>query len=126
MPYINEEDCKDPFNNIHPDDLDSHLLEAGTWLFHHKRWHMKELTWSVHKDTKRLDRAGSGDSPEFWFLLNDGMTDTIAFEMNYNSLICATRNLWTRISCIPMGGSISAQATELHSLWGVDQNPDKS
>ena len=27
--------------------------------------------------------------------------------------------LWSRLGCIPMGGSFSAQAADLHSLWGV-------
>ena len=123
--YIGEVDCKDEFNNVHPDDIDSHLAQASNWLTHRKRCRMRVLVWSVHKDTKRLDRAGKGNSSKFWYLTHERMTNTIMFEMNHNNVVRAAGQLWTRKGCIPMGGSFSAQATDLHSLWGVYKTRQK-
>ena len=53
------------------------------------------------------------------------MADTIMFEMDHNNLVRAAGKLWTRTGCIPMGGSFSVQAANLHSLWGVYKNRQK-
>ena len=47
------------------------------------------------------------------------MTDTIIFEMNNKNFIKAARGLRNWDRCIPMRGSFSAQAADVHSLWGV-------
>ena len=66
-----------------------------------------------------VDRAGWGNSTNFWFLSHKEMTDTIMFETNNHIYVKAAGELWSRAGCIPMGGSFSAQAADLHSLWGV-------
>ena len=117
--YVSEVDCKDQFNNIDPNDSQSHLSSASSWLSSRKRWHMHEIMWSVHKESKRLDRARRGNSTKFWYVTHEAMTDTIMFEMHHNNYIKAAGGLWRRDECIPMGGSFFAQAADLHSLWGV-------
>ena len=47
------------------------------------------------------------------------------FEMQHNNFIRAAGDLWNRTGYIPMGGSFSAQAADLHSLWGVSKNRHK-
>ena len=42
--------------------------------------------------------------------------------MHCKTFIRALGNLWSRHGCIPMGGSFSAQAADLCSLWGVYNN----
>ena len=86
---------------------------------------MKEITWSVHKESKKMERAGRANSTKFWFLTHEQMTHTIMFEMQHDNYIRATGGLWCRSGCIPMGGSFSAQAADLHCLWGVYKNRHK-
>ena len=73
----------------------------------------------ISHDSKKLDRAGRANSTKLWFITHTQMTDTIQFEMENNNFIWAAGNLWSRQGCIPMGGSFSVQATDLHSLWSV-------
>ena len=117
--FLREVDCKDQFNNIDPVDIASHLSAASNWLSHRRIWRTKKLIWSVHRECKRLDRAGTGNSLKFRYLSHDEMTDTIMFEINHNNYIRAAGGLWSRSRCILTGGYFSAQAAELHSLWSV-------
>ena len=39
--------------------------------------------------------------------------------MEHNNVVRAAGELWCRQGCIPMGGSFSTQAADLHSLWSV-------
>ena len=119
--YVSEVDCKDQFNNIDPDDAHSHLSSASAWLSSRKRWRMQEITWSMHKESKQLYRAGLGNSTKFWFVTHEAMTDTLMFEMHHNNFLKAAGGLWRREGCIPMGGSFSAEAADLNSLWGCTQ-----
>ena len=50
------------------------------------------------------------------------MGDTISFKVHCNNFIRALGSLWSRHGCIPMGGSFSAQAANLHNLCGVYSN----
>ena len=86
---------------------------------------MKEITWPVHKDSKKMDRAGRANSTKFWFLTHERMTDTIMFEMQHNNYIRAAGDLWCTSGCIPTGSPFSAQAADLHCLWGVYKNRHK-
>ena len=117
--HLSEVDCKDQFNNVDPADIQKHLSEAIEWLSKRKRWRMSEIIWSVNRDSKKLDRAGTANSTKFWFITHTQMTDTIQFKMENNNFIQAAGKLWFRQGCIPMGGSFSAQAADLHSLWSV-------
>ena len=109
----------DQFNNIKPSDIKSHFSQDSQWLTKRKRWRMEETTWSVHKECKRLDRAGQGNSTKFWYITHEGLVETVEWEMSNNTYIISAGKLWTRQDCIPMGGSFSAQSANLHSLWSV-------
>ena len=82
---------------------------------------MTEVEWSIHKDTKKLDRPGRAKAEKFWYLTHAAMRDTLSFEMHCNNFIRALGSLWSRHGCIPMGGSFSAKR-DLHSLLGVYNN----
>ena len=120
--FISEVDCKDQFNNICPTDIESHLTAASKWLAKRRKWRMTDIEWSIHKDSKMLDRAGRAKATKFWYITHAQMSDTITFEMHCNNFIRAVGGLWCRHGCIPMGGSFSAQAADLHSLWQVYSN----
>ena len=120
--FISEVDCKDQFNNICPTDIESHLTAASKWLAKRRKCRMKDIEWSIHKDSKMLDKAGRAKATKFWYITHAQMSDTITFEMHCNNFIRAVGGLWCRHGCIPMGGSFSAQAADLHSLWQVYSN----
>ena len=122
--YVSEVDCKHQFNNICPTVVADHLQKASDWLAARKKWRMTEVEWFIRKDTKKLDRPGRAKAEKFWYLSHTAMRDTIGFEMRCNNFIRALGSLWSRHGCIPMGGSFSAQATDLHSLWGVYSKRD--
>ena len=73
---------------------------------------MKEVVWSVHEESKQLDRAGLGISPKFWYVSHDDMTNTMMFEMNNNNFIKAVGGMWRQDGCIPMGGGGHFQRTQ--------------
>ena len=83
---------------------------------------MTDIEWSIHKDSKMLDRAGRAKATKFWYITHTQMSDTITFEMHCNNFIRAVGGLWCRHGCILMGGSFSAQAADLHNLWKVYTN----
>ena len=80
------------------------------------------VTWSVHKDTKRPDKAGRGNSTKFLYIEHQDLTAKIEFELKHNNYLQAAGNVWKRPGCIPMGGSFSAQSAELHCQWEVYQH----
>ena len=72
-----------------------------------------------HRDSKKLDRAGRGASGKFWYIDHQQLSEKINFELQNNNYVLAAGKVWQRTGCIPMGGSFSAEATDLHCQWGV-------
>ena len=64
---------------------------------------MQEIIWSVHKESKRIDSAGRGNTTNFWSVTHEAMTSTVMFKMHNNNFIKAAGGLWRRDGCIPMG-----------------------
>ena len=58
---IGEADCKEQFNNVRLQVVIQHMREAAQWL-RKRRNEATTLGWSIHKDNKKLDRAGAGPS----------------------------------------------------------------
>ena len=98
-----------------------HLKQASQWLTHRRRWRADELIWSVHKEHRRLDRAGKGASGKFWYLAHEDLVNLVTFDLTEHIHVWAGGELRHRLRCIPMGGSFSAQSADLHSAWGVFQ-----
>ena len=117
--YLVELDCKDQFNHVPPSQVLSHLKGATDWLAKRRRWRMQDIVWSVHRESKRLDRAGQGKSSKFWYITQQRLMDTIEFELVNNNYVVAGGDVWQRPGCIPMGGSFSPQSADLHCQWGV-------
>ena len=120
--YLAELDCKDQFNHVPPRQVETHLQQSVAWLAKRRRWRMSEITWSVHKDSKKLDRAGKGASRKFWYVDHTELAKQINFELQNNNFVWAVGSVWQRTGCIPMGGSFSAQSADLHCQWGVYQH----
>ena len=120
--YLTELDYKDQFNHAPPQKVVAHLEQSTSWLVKHRRWRMEEVTWSVHKDTKRLDRAGRGNSTKFWYFEHQDLSAKIEFELKHNNYVQAAGNVWKRPGCISMGGSFSARSADLHCQWEVYQH----
>ena len=120
--YIVELDCKDQFNHVPPSCVESHMTESSGWLAKRRRWRMKDICWSIHRDSKKLDRAGQGASGKFWFITHADLSSKVNFELQNNNFVTAAGSLWQRTGCIPMGGSFSAQAADLHCQRGVYTN----
>ena len=85
----------------------------------------KQLHWSIHRDTPKLDRAGVATSEKFWVLTHSHLTAMLNFELLHNNVLQAVGRLWSRKVSIPMGGPFSAQSADLHTLWGVKKNGKK-
>ena len=71
------------------------FIQASQWLTKRKRWRMEETTWSVHKECKRLDRAGRGNSMKFWYTTHEGLVETVEWEMSNNTYIISAGKPWT-------------------------------
>ena len=62
---IGECDRSGQFNNVTPTSVMSDLNASVKWLAARRRWNANELIWSIHRDNKKLDRAGKGTSGRF-------------------------------------------------------------
>ena len=98
------------------------MAESSKWLAKRRCWRMKDICWCVHRDIKKLDRAGQGASGKFWYITHGDLSNKINFELQNNNYVTAAGSLWQKTGCIPMGGSFSAQAADLHCQWGVYMN----
>ena len=128
--YLVELDCKDQFNHVPPSQVASHLTQSTDWVAKRRRWRSQEIVWSIHRESKRLDRAGQANSGKFWFLTNDELIKKVKFELRHNNYVQSTGSIrgiyiWRRTGCIPMGGSFSAQSADLHCQWQVYKHRGK-
>ena len=112
-----ELDCKEQFNRVRPVWVVHHMRAASSWLYERKRWRSSELTWSIHKDHRRLDRAGKVCAQRFRYVTHDDLIRLVEFDLTSNNHCTAAEQVWERDGCIPMGGPFSAQAADLHCVW---------
>ena len=112
--WIIELDFKDQLNHVPPSQVQEHLIASSAWPAkrHHQR--MTDFCWSIHRDSKKLDRAGRGASGKFWYIDHRQLSDKIKLEVQNNNYALAAGKFWQRTGCIPMGGSFSAQVADLH------------
>ena len=80
-----------------------------------------ELTWSIHKDHRRLDRAGKACAQGFRYVTHEDLIRLVEFDLTSNNRCTAAGQVWERDGCIPMGGPFSAQAADLHCVWSAYQ-----
>ena len=116
---VGEANCKEQFNRINPSTTVRELTEASEYPRKAKRWGSRDLWWSVHRDSKKLDRAGKASSSAFWHLSHRALTRLVQFSLIEDNHVCSAGALWCREDAIPMGGSFSAQCADLHSVWGL-------
>ena len=106
---IGEADCKEQFNNVHPATVVQHMKEASTWLKQQRRWRAATLGWSIHKENKKLDRAGEAKKSTFDFLSMDALIELVSFSLLQDNVVLAAGEPWRRSGAIQMGGPFSAQ-----------------
>ena len=106
--WLTELDCKDQFNYVPPSKVQEHLTASSAWLAKKRRWRMTETCWSIHRDSKKLERAGRGASGKFWYIDHQQLSEKINFDLQNNNYVLAAGKVWQRTGCIPMGGSFSA------------------
>ena len=114
-----ELDRKDQFNHVPPSKVQEHRTASSAWLAKKRRWRMTEVCWSIHRDSKKLDRARRGASGKFWYIDHQQLSEKINFKLQNNNYVLAAGKFWQRTGCIPMGGPFLAQAADLHCQWGV-------
>ena len=76
------------------------------------------MFWSVHKYDKCLDRCGKASAFNFDILSHAELTELVRFCLQDDSFCQGAGSCWSRSFALPMGGPFSAQAADLHSLWG--------
>ena len=102
-----------------PSQVASHLAQSTEWVAKRRQWRSQEIVWSIHRESKRLDRAGQANSGKFWFLTNNELVKKVKFKLQHNSYVQSAGSIRRRKGCIPMGGSFSAQFADLHCQWQV-------
>ena len=100
------------------------LSESVKWLAQRRRWNAQELIWSIHRDNKRLDRAGQGTSSRFTYLSHVELENLVYFSLLTDTYAQASGKIWARTGAIPMGGPFSAQSADLRSVWGAKKRID--
>ena len=117
--FMGEADCKEQFNRIEPATTVQELRDASQFLYHRKRRGASSIIWSIHRDSKALDRAGKATSASFWHFSHEELIGIVNFSLTEDNYVWCPGSLWQRTDAIPMGGSFSAQCADLHSLWGL-------
>ena len=116
---IGEADCKEHLSQIKPATVVGELRDASRYLYHRKRPSASSIVWSVHRDSKALDRAGKAVFASFWNFSHEELISIVSFALTEDNHVSYAGSLWHRTDAIPMRCSFSAQCTDLHSLWGV-------
>ena len=93
------------------------MKEASAWLKQRRRWRATTLGWSIHKENKKLDRAGEAKKSTFDFLSMDALIELVHFSLLQDNVVLAAGEPWRRSGAIPMGGPFSAQSADLHCVW---------
>ena len=121
---IGECDCSGQFNNVTPASVMSDLGASVKWLAARRRWNAQELVWSIHRDNKKLDRAGKGTSSRFHYIAHRDLENLVYFSLLTDTYTQASGQIWSRTGAIPMGGPFSAQSADLRSVWGAKTRVD--
>ena len=93
------------------------MQEAYSWLAAKKPWKAKEHVWSIHATNRKYDRAGKATAKSFRYISHEDLEALVSFDLLQNNFCLASGRVWNRLHSIPMGGSFSAQAADLHSVW---------
>ena len=78
---LGECDCSGQFNNISPTTVIQDPTESVSWLAQRCRWKATEMVWSIHRDNKKLDRAGKGTSNRFTHLPHTELENLVYFSL---------------------------------------------
>ena len=87
---------------------------ASVWLKQRRRWRATTLGWSIHKENKKLDRAGEAKKSTYNFLSMDALIELVHFSLLQDNIVLAAGEPWCRSGAVPMGGPFSAESADLH------------
>ena len=121
LPTLTELDCKEQFNRVRPEWVVQHMRDASSWLYKKKKWRSSQLTWSIHKDHRKLDRVGQACAKGFRYVTHEDLISLVEFDLTSNNRCTTAGQVWERGGCIPMGGPFGAQAADLHCVWTAYQ-----
>ena len=76
---IVEADYSIEFNNIQPQDVTMTRSEAVTLLQKRRRWCAANTVWSIHRNNKNVDKAGTGTSYRFFHLAHTHLKNLMYF-----------------------------------------------
>ena len=107
-----------------PASVMSDLSASVKWLAARRRWNAQELIWSIHRDNKKLDRAGRGTSSRFQYIAHRDLENLVYFSLLTDTYTQAAGRIWSRTGAIPMGGPFGAQSADLRSVWGAKTRVD--
>ena len=114
---LGEAHYKDRFKRILPSGVLNHFQQATEWLRSQCRWRATQMFRFVHKYYKRLDRCGKASAYNFDILSHFELTELITFCPQDDTFCQSAGTCLSRVFALPMGGPLSAQAADLHSLW---------
>ena len=61
-----------------------HTTKALEWPTAQRRWRAEELIWRTHRDRKRLDTVGKGNSSWLWYMEHEQLSSVVEFELTTN------------------------------------------
>ena len=97
----------------------SQMQGASTWLYKRKEWHSSELTWSIHRTHKSLDRAGKANARDLLLITHNQLISLVEFNLTQNDKCWVAGAVWEQMGCIPMGRPLNAEAADLHCAWSA-------
>ena len=68
---ICELNYKEQFNRVKPEWVTGHMRDASAWLYKRRQWRSSELTWSIHRTQRSLDRVGRATARYFTYVTHE-------------------------------------------------------
>ena len=68
-------------------ELSLHTCEAAAWLKARRRWRATTLGWSIHKENRRLDRAGQAKKNIFHFISMEQFISIVEFSLTCGNVV---------------------------------------
>ena len=127
LDMLTELDCKEQFNRVKPQRITEQMKSSSDWLHDRKHWRSSSVLWSMHRDHKKLDRAGQASAQGFRIIPHEALMSHVSFDLMQNNYYAAGGSVWVRSGCIPMGGHSAPKALTCavcgaHMFTGMHSN----
>ena len=91
---MGEADCKEQFYRIQPATIVQDLRDASQFFYQKKHWRDSSIIWSVHRDSKALDRVGKAASASFWHFLHEERISIANVSLTEDNFVWSSGSLW--------------------------------